>query len=190
MVTTGLPALIFDCDGVLIDSEHLASRVESELTRELGLELTVEEAHAHFEAIPKIQKTLQVLLDVGLDYIQLGQSATTLSGGEAQRIKLATEFCKRSTGKTLYVLDEPSVGLHWDDLSKLIHLLNGLVDQGNTVLVIEHNLDVIAHADWIIDIGPGAGKYGGNVMFTGTVSGLLQNKTSVTAKYLRQHLRI
>ncbi|MEB3288221.1 MAG: excinuclease ABC subunit UvrA [Vampirovibrionales bacterium] len=149
------------------------------------LHMSVEEAYAHFEGIPKIQRSLKVMLDVGLDYIQLGQSSTTLSGGEAQRIKLATEFCKRSTGKTLYVLDEPSVGLHWDDLSKLIQLLNGLVDQGNTVLVIEHNLDLIKVADHIIDMGPEGGERGGEVIAQGTPRQVADTADSYTGQYLK-----
>lgn len=172
------------CNGQRYNRETLDVQYRGKNIAEV-LAMSVEEAHTHFEAIPKIQRTLKVLLDVGLDYIQLGQSATTLSGGEAQRIKLATEFCKRSTGKTLYVLDEPSVGLHWDDLSKLIHLLNGLVDQGNTVLVIEHNLDLIKVADHIIDMGPEGGERGGEVVATGTPQQVAQVEDSYTGRYLK-----
>ena len=128
---------------------------------------------------------MQTLNDVGLDYIKLGQSATTLSGGEAQRIKLASELNKRATGKTLYLLDEPSVGLHWYDLDKLIKILQKLADQGNTILIIEHNLDLIKIADYIIDLGPEGGSDGGTVIATGTPQEVSKNKKSYTGQYLK-----
>jgi excinuclease ABC subunit A len=132
------------------------------------LDMTVEEALEFFQNIPPIQTKLQALFDVGLGYIKLGQSATTLSGGEAQRVKLATELAKRGTGKTMYILDEPTTGLHWFDIKKLIAILQRLVDAGNTVLVIEHNLDVIKCADYCIDLGPEGGDGGGQVVASGT----------------------
>jgi excinuclease ABC subunit A len=132
------------------------------------LDMTVREALAFFDAVPVIKSKLQTLDDVGLDYIRLGQSATTLSGGEAQRVKLATELSRRATGRTLYILDEPTTGLHFADIQKLLEVLNRLVDHGNTVLIIEHNLDVIKTADWIVDLGPEGGEEGGGVVAEGT----------------------
>ena len=148
------------------------------------LEMTVAEAYEFFAKVPSLARKLKTLVDVGLGYIGLGQSATTLSGGEAQRIKLATELSKRSTGKTLYLLDEPTTGLHFDDVAKLMKLLLRLRDQGNTVIVIEHNLDVIRSADWIIDLGPGGGDKGGNLVYEGPVSAIKACKNSITAKFL------
>ena len=153
------------------------------------LDMTVEEALKFFENLPKIQRKIQTLYDVGLGYIKLGQSSTTLSGGEAQRIKLATELSKRPTGKTIYVLDEPTTGLHFDDTNKLIEILQKLADGGNTVLVIEHNLDVIKCADYIIDIGKESGDEGGEVIATGTPEEIAKNKISYTGKYLKKYLK-
>ena len=149
------------------------------------LEMTVEEGLEFFSNIPKIKNKLQTLFDVGLGYIKLGQPATTLSGGEAQRVKLATELSKRATGKTIYILDEPTTGLHTADVHKLTEVLQRFVDSGNTVLVIEHNLDVIKAADWVIDLGPEAGDAGGNLVFAGTPEQLMECKDSHTATYLR-----
>jgi excinuclease ABC subunit A len=132
------------------------------------LDMTVREALAFFEPVPVIKSKLQTLDDVGLDYIRLGQSATTLSGGEAQRVKLATELSRRATGRTLYILDEPTTGLHFADIQRLLDVLTRLVDQGNTIVIIEHNLDVIKTADWVIDLGPEGGDEGGRVLATGT----------------------
>ena len=148
------------------------------------LEMTVETAVEFFEAIPKIKNKLQTLHDVGLDYIKLGQSATTLSGGEAQRVKLANELAKRSTGKTLYLLDEPTTGLHWHDIELLLLVLNRLVDSGNTVLVIEHNLDVIRQCDHIIDLGPEGGAKGGQIVKIGTPKQFVKDTDTHTAKFL------
>src|SRR5213079_2602189 len=131
------------------------------------LDMTVREALGFFEAVPVIRAKLQTLDDVGLDYIRLGQSATTLSGGEAQRVKLATELSRRATGRTLYILDEPTTGLHFEDVRRLLDVLNRLVDQGNTVVVIEHNLDVIKTADWVIELGPEGGGAGGEIIAAG-----------------------
>ncbi len=152
------------------------------------LNMTVEDALTFFENVPRIKNKLQTLYDVGLGYIKLGQPSTTLSGGEAQRVKLATELSKRSTGRTIYILDEPTTGLHFDDVNKLIHILQKLVSQGNSVLVIEHNLDVIKTADYIIDIGPEGGHRGGTVIAQGTPEEVAKNKMSYTGEYLRKML--
>ncbi len=153
------------------------------------LEMTVEEALRFFDDLPRIKRKLQTLYDVGLGYIKLGQQATTLSGGEAQRVKLATELSKVGTGKTIYVLDEPTTGLHFEDVRILLKVLNQLVDKGNTVIVIEHNLDVIKVADNIIDLGPGGGEYGGEIVATGTPEEVAENPKSITGKYLKDELR-
>ena len=153
------------------------------------LNMTVAEAYVFFENIPKIKSRLKTLYDVGLGYIKLGQSATTLSGGEAQRIKLASELNKKATGKTLYLLDEPSVGLHWYDLDKLIKIINKLADAGNTILIIEHNMDLIKVADHIIDLGPEGGDGGGNVVFSGTPEEIVNCQQSYTGKYLKDYLK-
>jgi excinuclease ABC subunit A len=150
------------------------------------LDMTVEEGMTFFEAIPSIRDKLRTLMQVGLSYIQIGQRATTLSGGEAQRIKLAKELSKRATGRTLYILDEPTTGLHFDDVNKLLTVLHALVDQGNTVIVIEHNLDVIKTADWVIDIGPEGGDGGGQIVATGTPEMIAQSSVSHTGFYLKK----
>ncbi|MEO7648575.1 MAG: ATP-binding cassette domain-containing protein, partial [Gemmatimonadaceae bacterium] len=152
------------------------------------LELTVEDALEAFENQPRIRQKLQTLTDVGLGYIHLGQSATTLSGGEAQRVKLATELSKRDTGRTFYILDEPTTGLHFEDVRMLLHVLHRLVDRGNTVLVIEHNLDVVKTADWIIDLGPEGGHRGGSVVAAGTPEEVGKVQSSYTGQYLRPML--
>ncbi|MCW5942358.1 MAG: hypothetical protein KIS66_09010 [Fimbriimonadaceae bacterium] len=149
------------------------------------LEMNIEEAVEFFRPIPKIHRKLETLLEVGLGYIRMGQPATTLSGGEAQRIKLAAELSKRSTGSTIYILDEPTTGLHFDDVKKLLHVLHRLVDQGNTVVVIEHNLDVIKTADWIVDMGPEGGTGGGTVIAMGTPEDVAEKEGSWTGGYLR-----
>jgi excinuclease ABC subunit A len=152
------------------------------------LDMTVEDALVFFENIPKIYRKMQTLNDVGLSYIKLGQPSTTLSGGEAQRIKLATELSKRSTGKTMYILDEPTTGLHFEDVNKLIKILQTLVDQGNSVLVIEHNLEVIKTADYIIDMGPEGGHRGGLVIAEGTPEQVAQIEGSYTGQFLKKML--
>ncbi|HTP13348.1 MAG TPA: excinuclease ABC subunit UvrA, partial [Bacteroidota bacterium] len=152
------------------------------------LEMTVEEALALFSELPRIQRKLQTLHDVGLGYIRLGQQATTLSGGEAQRVKLSTELSKIGTGKTLYILDEPTTGLHFEDIRMLLSVLNKLVDKGNTVIVIEHNLDVIKTADWIVDLGPEGGDAGGKIVAEGTPESIAKHRTSYTGQFLRQTL--
>ena len=150
--------------------------------------MTVEEALKFFENHPSIVKKLQTLYDVGLGYIKIGQPSTELSGGEAQRVKLASELAKRSTGQTLYILDEPTTGLHMADVHKLIEVLNRLVDQNNTVVVIEHNLDVIKVADYIIDLGPEGGDGGGELVKTGTPEEIAKTKKSYTGQFLKKIL--
>ncbi|KKQ90802.1 MAG: UvrABC system protein A, partial [Berkelbacteria bacterium GW2011_GWA1_39_10] len=145
--------------------------------------MTVSEALAFFHDIPKIADILQTLNDVGLGYIKLGQSATTLSGGEAQRVKLATELARRATGKTLYILDEPTTGLHFDDINRLLEVLHRLVDAGNSVIVIEHNLDVIKTADYIIDLGPEGGDGGGRIVALGTPEDIAKIEKSYTGQF-------
>ena len=148
------------------------------------LELTVEDALSFFEAVPAIHRKLQTLMDVGLSYIRLGQAATTLSGGEAQRVKLSRELSKRDTGKTLYILDEPTTGLHFEDIRQLLEVLHRLRDGGNTVVIIEHNLDVIKTADWLIDLGPEGGSGGGQIIATGTPESVAGNPASHTGRFL------
>ena len=147
--------------------------------------MAVEKALAIFENVPRAVNRLQTLVDVGLGYVKLGQPAPTLSGGEAQRVKLATELSKRATGKTLYLIDEPTTGLSFYDVHHLLNVLQRLVDKGNSILVIEHNLDVIRCADWIIDLGPEGGDRGGEVVATGTPEGIVQNSQSYTGQYLK-----
>jgi excinuclease ABC subunit A len=152
------------------------------------LEMSVEEALRFFAKIPKLRRRLQTLHDVGLDYIKLGQPATTLSGGEAQRVKLAKELSKVATGRTLYILDEPTTGLHFADIEKLLETLQRLVDAGNTMIVIEHNLDVIKQADWVIDLGPEGGEEGGEVVAVGTPEEVARVDESFTGQFLREVL--
>jgi excinuclease ABC subunit A len=153
------------------------------------LDMTVDEALMFFDKIPSIKTKLAVLSRVGLGYIHLGQQATTLSGGEAQRIKLAAELARRGTGQTMYILDEPTTGLHFEDIQMLMNVIGELVDKGNTVIVIEHNLDVVKCADWIIDLGPEGGDAGGRVVATGTPEQIAKNPESETGKYLRGYLK-
>ena len=177
-----------ECKGRRYNQEALEIHYKDKNIYEV-LDMTVDEALAFFENIPMIKNKLKVLSDVGLGYIKLGQSATTLSGGEAQRIKLSTELSRKSTGKTLYILDEPTTGLHFDDVKKLLGVLMALVDKGNTVIVIEHNFDVIKSADHIIDLGPEGGDDGGEVVATGAPEELAKNKKSYTGQYLKKVLR-
>lgn len=176
------------CKGQRYNRETLEVKYKGKSIADV-LDMSVSEALEFFDSIPPIKNKLQTLNDVGLDYMKLGQSATTLSGGEAQRIKLAAELNKRSTGKTLYLLDEPSVGLHWADLDKLAKILHALADQGNTILMIEHNLDLIKIADHIIDLGPEGGNDGGQIVFSGTVENIMKCKDSYTGKYLSRYLK-
>ncbi|MCK4633184.1 MAG: excinuclease ABC subunit UvrA, partial [candidate division Zixibacteria bacterium] len=152
------------------------------------LDMTVEESLSFFENIPRIKNKLLTLANVGLGYIHLGQQATTLSGGEAQRVKLGAELSKVATGRTLYILDEPTTGLHFEDIRMLLKVLNELVDRGNSVLVIEHNLDVIKTADWVIDIGPEGGDDGGKIIATGTPEQVAATRGSYTGHYLKKTL--
>jgi excinuclease ABC subunit A len=154
------------------------------------LDMTVEEGLDFFKAVPPIRDKMRTLFQVGLGYIHIGQQATTLSGGEAQRVKLAKELSRRATGKTLYILDEPTTGLHFEDVKKLIEVLQTLVNHGNTVIVIEHNLEVIKIADWIIDLGPEGGDKGGYIVATGTPEDVAEIATSYTGQYLAPHLNL
>ena len=158
------------CHGARYNRETLEVRYKGKNIAEV-LDMTVEEATEFFDAVPAIKNKLKTLCEVGLGYIRCGQPATTLSGGEAQRIKLATELSKRATGKTLYILDEPTTGLHFADIERLLHVLQRLTDGGNTILVIEHNLDVIKTADWLIDLGPEGGDAGGDAYCVGWIGG-------------------
>ena len=176
------------CDGKRYNLETLEIKYHGKNINDV-LEMTVAEAYAFFINRPKLRTKLQLLMDVGLDYIKLGQSSTTLSGGEAQRVKLATYLQKKPTGKSLYILDEPTTGLHTHDVKKLLSVLNRIVDNGDTVLVIEHNLDVIKNADFIIDLGPNGGKNGGQIVATGTPEQVAKNEISYTAEYLRKILK-
>jgi excinuclease ABC subunit A len=173
------------CGGKRYNRETLEVKYKGYSIAEI-LAMTVEQSIDVFRNVPRIFNTLHTLDEVGLGYITLGQSSTTLSGGEAQRVKLAKELAKRATGKTLYILDEPTTGLHFDDVSKLLHLMHGLVDRGNTVVVIEHNLDIIKVADHLIDVGPEGGRDGGKIVCAGTPEELIKKhtKASYTAKYL------
>jgi excinuclease ABC subunit A len=176
------------CKGKRYNRETLEVRYKGKNIAEV-LDMTVEEALGFFSAIPKIAARLKTLYDVGLGYVKLGQASTTLSGGEAQRVKLATELARVSTGRTIYVLDEPTTGLHAADVHKLIEVLQQLVDGGNTVLVIEHNLDVIKTADYVIDLGPEGGDQGGHVVAAGTPEQVADVAESYTGQYLKPYLK-
>ena len=185
-----LPDVYVPCDhckGKRYNRETLEIRYKGKSIHQV-LDMTVEEARTFFDAIPAIARKLQTLMDVGLSYIRLGQSSTTLSGGEAQRVKLATELSKRDTGKTLYILDEPTTGLHFADIKQLLSVLHKLRDQGNTIVVIEHNLDVIKTADWIVDLGPEGGAGGGQIIATGTPEDVAKHKASHTSRFLKEIL--
>ena len=185
-----LPDVYVPCDhckGKRYNRETLEIHYKGKTIHQV-LDMTVEEAREFFDAIPAIARKLQTLMDVGLSYIRLGQSSTTLSGGEAQRVKLATELSKRDTGKTLYILDEPTTGLHFADIKQLLSVLHKLRDQGNTIVVIEHNLDVIKTADWIVDLGPEGGSGGGQIIVTGTPEQVAKDKKSHTARFLKEIL--
>jgi len=171
------------CKGKRYNYETLEVKYKNKTIADV-LDMTVEEALEFFDKIPKIKQKIQTLNDVGLGYIKLGQPSTTLSGGEAQRVKLATELSKRATGKTLYILDEPTTGLHIADVHKLIDILQRLVDTGNTIIVIEHNLDLIKTCDHIIDLGPEGGDKGGEVIAIGTPEQICKNDRSYTGKFL------
>lgn len=186
-----LPTVYVPCDvcnGKRFTKETLEIKYNGKNIYEV-LEMTVEESLKFFKDIPAVNDRLQTLFDVGLGYLKLGQSATTLSGGEAQRVKISSELYRPFMQKTLYVLDEPTIGLHYEDVKKLIEILQKLVDNGNTVVVIEHNLDLIKSADYIIDIGPEGGDKGGQVIAKGTPEDIAMNDKSHTGKYLKKHLK-
>src|SRR3989338_5775233 len=173
-----------ECRGKRYSKEVLEITYKDKNIAEV-LAMTIEEAGEFFEHIPGVYDKMKTLKEVGLSYVELGQAATSLSGGEAQRIKLATELSRRDTGNTLYILDEPTTGLHFEDIKKLISVLRNLVDKGNTVLVIEHNISLIAVSDWIIDLGPEGGEKGGGIVVEGIPQDIAKNKKSYTAKFLR-----
>ena len=175
------------CHGQRYNREALEIKFKGKSIAEV-LAMSVEEALEFFKNFPRLRTKLETLRDVGLGYIRLGQPATTLSGGEAQRVKLSTELSRRATGRTLYILDEPTTGLSFHDVAALLSVLQRLVDAGNTVVVIEHHLDVIKNADWIIDLGPGAGELGGWVVATGTPEKLTRVDSSYTGQYLKKAL--
>jgi excinuclease ABC subunit A len=177
------------CNGKRYNRETLEIRYKGKSISDV-LEMTVDEAVEFFKNVPYVYRKIKVLQEVGLGYITLGQSAVTLSGGEAQRVKLATELSKRDTGKTFYILDEPTTGLHFRDIQHLAEVLNKLVDRGNTVLVIEHNMDIIKIADHIIDLGPEGGDAGGKILFEGTPEQLIENKKSFTGIFLKEEFKV
>jgi excinuclease ABC subunit A len=176
------------CKGARYNRETLQVKYKDKSISDV-LRMTVEESLDFFQNIPKAIARLQTLFDVGLGYVQLGQPATTLSGGEAQRVKLATELSRRATGKTLYLIDEPTTGLSFYDVHKLLDVLQRLVDKGNSILVIEHNLDVIRCSDWVIDLGPEGGDKGGELIAVGTPEEVAKNPRSYTGQYLKQVLK-
>jgi excinuclease ABC subunit A len=181
-----LPDIYVPCDvckGKRYNRETLEIKYKGKNIAEV-LDMTVEDALEFFEPVPSIHRKLQTLMDVGLTYVRLGQAATTLSGGEAQRVKLSRELSKRDTGSTLYILDEPTTGLHFEDIRQLLEVLHRLRDGGNTVVIIEHNLDVIKTADWIVDLGPEGGSGGGQIIATGTPEDVAQNPASHTGRFL------
>jgi excinuclease ABC subunit A len=175
------------CSGARYNRETLEIKFKGKSIADV-LDMTVEDAQVFFQAVPSIREKMDALVRVGLGYIMVGQQATTLSGGEAQRVKLSKELARRSTGRTLYILDEPTTGLHFEDVRKLLEVLHELVGTGNTVVVIEHNLDVIKTADWIIDIGPEGGDGGGEVVAVGTPETVVKNAKSYTGQYLKDML--
>ncbi|MEL0047551.1 MAG: ATP-binding cassette domain-containing protein, partial [Gammaproteobacteria bacterium] len=175
------------CAGKRYNRETLDIRYKGKNITEV-LEMTVEDAAEFFAPVPMLARKLETLKDVGLSYIRLGQSATTLSGGEAQRIKLSRELSKRDTGSTLYILDEPTTGLHFHDIAQLLEVLHRLRDDGNTIVVIEHNLDVVKTADWVIDLGPEGGSGGGEIIATGTPEQVAKIKKSHTGRFLKDVL--
>jgi excinuclease ABC subunit A len=175
------------CKGKRYNRETLEVRFKGKSISDV-LDMTVEQAVEFFENQPKILRRIQTLNDVGLGYITLGQHATTLSGGEAQRVKLATELSKKDTGKTFYILDEPTTGLHFHDIKKLLKSFNALIDKGHSIVVIEHNLDVVKCADWVIDLGPEGGDRGGELMFAGTPEDMVKCEASVTGAFLKDKM--
>jgi excinuclease ABC subunit A len=186
-----LPDVYVTCDvchGHRYNRETLEVKFKGKSIADV-LDMTVEDAVEFFKAVPGIRDKMAMLAEVGLGYIKVGQQATTLSGGEAQRVKLSKELSRRATGQTLYILDEPTTGLHFEDVRKLLDVLHALVEQGNTVVVIEHNLDVIKTADWVLDLGPGGGVNGGEIVAEGTPEAVAANERSFTGAYLRETLK-
>jgi excinuclease ABC subunit A len=177
------------CQGKRYNRETLEVRYRGKSIADV-LDMTINMAVEFFENVPGIYGKIKVLQDVGLGYIKLGQSSTTLSGGESQRVKLSAELSKRDTGKTLYILDEPTTGLHFEDIKVLLGVINRLIDKGNTMVVIEHNMDVIKCADYIIDMGPEGGKGGGKIVFAGTPEQLVKSKKGYTAPFLKKELHL
>jgi excinuclease ABC subunit A len=187
-----LPDIYVPCDvckGKRYNRETLEIKYKGKSIHEV-LNMTVEDAHVFFRPVPMLARKLQTLTDVGLSYIRLGQSATTLSGGEAQRVKLSKELSKRDTGSNLYILDEPTTGLHFYDIQQLLAVLHKLRDHGNTIVVIEHNLDVIKTADWVIDLGPEGGGEGGYIVATGTPEDVTEVEKSHTGRFLKPMLEL
>lgn len=185
-----LPDVYIDCEscmGKRYNRETLEILYKGKSISDV-LEMSVEDAAVYFENIPSISRKMQTLNSVGLGYIRLGQQATTLSGGEAQRVKLAEELSKKDTGNTFYIMDEPTTGLHFQDIQHLIDVINKLVEKGNTVVIIEHNLDIVKVADYIIDVGKEGGKNGGNILFQGTPEALIKIKESHTSEYLEKEM--
>jgi excinuclease ABC subunit A len=185
-----LPDVYINCDecqGKRFNRDTLEIRYKGKSISDV-LNMTINESCDFFENFPKISRKLRTLKNVGLGYVTLGQQSTTLSGGEAQRIKLASELSKKDTGKTIYILDEPTTGLHFQDIKVLLDMINKLVNKGNTVIIIEHNMDVIKTADHVIEIGPNGGKLGGKIIFSGTPEELVKVKNSPTCKYLKKEL--
>ena len=185
-----LPDVYINCDncnGKRFNRETLEIRYKGKSISDI-LNMTINESCDFFQNFPKILRKVQTIKDVGLGYVTLGQQSTTLSGGEAQRIKLATELSKKDTGNTMYILDEPTTGLHFDDIKVLLEMINKLADKGNTIIIIEHNMDVIKTVDHIIEIGPQGGRNGGEIIFSGSPEKLINIKKSPTAKYLKKEL--
>jgi excinuclease ABC subunit A len=176
------------CNGKRYNQETLQAKFKGKNISQV-LQMPISEAVHFFEAHPNIHRKIKALDEVGLGYVQLGQASTTLSGGEAQRIKLATELAKKATGKTIFILDEPTTGLHFEDINVLINVLQRIVDKGNTVIVIEHNLDMVKVADHLIDLGPEGGKKGGYIIAEGTPEKVARNNKSITGQFLKQELK-
>ena len=178
-----------ECNGRRFNSETLMVKLKGKSISEI-LNMTIKEAALIFENYPKIIRKLNTLIDVGLGYISLGQSSTTLSGGEAQRIKLATELSKKDTGKTLFIFDEPTTGLHFEDIKQLLSIIYRLSEKGNTILIIEHNIDILKIVDYIIELGPKGGENGGNVIFQGLFDDFIKNKKSITNLFVKKELNL
>jgi len=187
-----LPNVSIECESCMkkrFNRETLEIKYKGKSINDV-LEMEINEAVDFFNNIPKIHRKLKTIQNVGLGYLTLGQQSTNLSGGEAQRIKLATELSKRDTGNTLYILDEPTTGLHFEDIRVLLQVMESLINKGNTVLIIEHNLDVIKKADYVIDLGPEGGENGGNLLFQGYVDGFIELKDNLTSKFLKKELNL